>query len=63
MEKAGAELASIREIAPEEAEELVYHYIHQVIDAFQNMDGKSWQKSIVKIRNIRGQLSIVPSFI
>lgn len=38
VEKAGAELASIREIAPEEAEELVYHYIHQVIDAFQNMD-------------------------
>ena len=62
MEKAGAELASIREIAPEEAEELVYHYIHQVIDAFR-IWMKSWQKSIVKIRNIRGQLSIVPSFI
>lgn len=38
MEKAGAELAGIREIPKEEAEELVYHYIHQVIDSFQNMD-------------------------
>lgn len=38
VEKAGAELAGIREISMDEAEELVYHYIHQVIDAFQNMD-------------------------
>lgn len=38
VEKAGAELAGIREIPKEEAEELVYHYIHQVIDSFQNMD-------------------------
>lgn len=38
VEKAAGELSSIREISKEEAEELVYHYIHQVIDAFQNMD-------------------------
>ena len=38
VEKASAELAGIREIPKDEAEELVYHYIHQVIDAFQNMD-------------------------
>lgn len=38
VEKASKELASIREISMDEAEELVYHYIHQVIDAFQNMD-------------------------
>ncbi|MDD6656584.1 MAG: DUF5716 family protein [Lachnospiraceae bacterium] len=38
VEKASEELASIREISKDEAEELVYHYIHQVIDAFQNMD-------------------------
>ena len=38
MEKASEELAGIREISKGEAEELVYHYIHQVIDAFQNMD-------------------------
>ena len=38
IEKASAELAGIREISVEEAQELVYHYIHQVIDAFQNMD-------------------------
>lgn len=38
VEKASQELAGIREIPKDEAEELVYHYIHQVIDAFQNMD-------------------------
>lgn len=38
VEKASAELAGIRETSKEEAEDLVYHYIHQVIDAFQNMD-------------------------
>ena len=38
MDKASEELAGIREISKDEAEELVYHYIHQVIDAFQNMD-------------------------
>lgn len=36
--KAGAELAGIREISVEQAEELVYQYIHEIIDAFQNMD-------------------------
>ena len=38
VDKASEELAGIREISKDEAEELVYHYIHQVIDAFQNMD-------------------------
>ena len=38
VDKASAELAGIREISIEEAEELVYRYIHQVIDAFRNMD-------------------------
>lgn len=38
IEKASADLASIREISREDAEELVYQYIHQVVDAFQNMD-------------------------
>ena len=38
VEKASRELMGIREIPKDEAEELVYHYIHQVIDAFQNMD-------------------------
>ena len=38
MEKASEELAGIKEISGEAAEELVYQYIHQVIDAFRNMD-------------------------
>lgn len=38
VDKASEELAGIREISKDEAEELIYHYIHQVIDAFQNMD-------------------------
>jgi hypothetical protein len=38
VEKASADLASVREISMEEAEELVYQYIHQVVDAFRNMD-------------------------
>ena len=38
IEKASADLASIREISKDEAEELVYQCIHQVVDAFQNMD-------------------------
>lgn len=38
IEKASKELAGIREITIEEAEELVYQYIHEVIDAFLNMD-------------------------
>lgn len=38
IEKASAEIAGIREIGVEQAEELVYQYIHEIIDAFQNMD-------------------------
>lgn len=38
IEKASMEIAGIKEISKEEAEELVYHYIRQIIDAFQNMD-------------------------
>lgn len=38
IEKASAELASIREISIEQAVELVYQYIHEIIDAFRNMD-------------------------
>lgn len=38
IEKASKEIAGIREIAEEEAQELVYQYIHEVIDAFMNMD-------------------------
>lgn len=38
IEKASKEIANIREISIEEAEELVYQYIHEVIDAFLNMD-------------------------
>ena len=38
IEKASAELAGIREITLQQAEELVYQYIHEIIDAFQNMD-------------------------
>lgn len=38
VEKAAAELAGIKEVSNEEAEEFVYHYLHKIIDAFQNMD-------------------------
>lgn len=38
IEKASAEIAGIREITKEQAEELVYQYIHEIVDAFQNMD-------------------------
>jgi hypothetical protein len=38
VEKASVDLASVREISREEAEELVYQYIHQVVDAFRSMD-------------------------
>ena len=38
IEKAGAELAAIREVSKEQAQELVYQYIHDIISAFQNMD-------------------------
>ena len=38
MEKAAAEIAGIKEVSREEAEELVYHYLHGIVSAFQNMD-------------------------
>ena len=38
MEKARLEIAEMKEIPGEEAEELVYHYLHSIVDAFQNMD-------------------------
>ena len=38
IQKASTEIAEIREISIEEAEELVYQYIHEVIDAFLNID-------------------------
>ncbi|WP_075717792.1 Wadjet anti-phage system protein JetA family protein [Roseburia sp. 499] len=38
VERACADIAGIQEISVEEAEERVYHYIRQIIDAFQNMD-------------------------
>lgn len=36
--KAAEEIASIREVPQEEAKELVYHYLHEIIEAFRNMD-------------------------
>lgn len=38
IDKAALEIAGIKEISKEAAEELVYHYLHEIIDAFQNMD-------------------------
>lgn len=38
VDKAAADLSEMREITIEEATELVYTYIHQVVDAFNNMD-------------------------
>ncbi len=38
MEKAVAEIAGIKEVSLEEAEELIFHYIREIIDAFMNMD-------------------------
>ncbi|MCI8895225.1 MAG: cullin [Lachnospiraceae bacterium] len=38
VEKAGAEIAGIREIGTDQAKELVYQYIHEIVDAFRNMD-------------------------
>lgn len=32
------EIAGIREISPEEGRELVYRYLHEIIEAFRNMD-------------------------
>lgn len=38
VEKAAEEIAGIKEVPREEAEELVYYYLHGIISAFQNMD-------------------------
>lgn len=38
IEKAAAELASLQETDLETAKENVYHYLHEVIEAFRNMD-------------------------
>ena len=38
VNKAAAELAEIKEISPEAAEELVYQYIHDIVAVFQSMD-------------------------
>lgn len=38
VKKASAEIASIRELTEEQAEEFVYQYIHEIIGAFRNMD-------------------------
>lgn len=38
VQNAGRDIAGIQEISQEEAEELVYTYIRQVLDAFENMD-------------------------
>ena len=38
MEKAKEEIAGIKEVSLEEAEELIYRYIREIIDAFLNMD-------------------------
>ena len=38
VEKAAAEIAGIKEISNEAAEELVYHYLHEIVSDFQNMD-------------------------
>ena len=36
--KAGKEIAGIREVSEEEGKELVYRYLHEIIEAFRNMD-------------------------
>lgn len=38
MEKTSAEIAGLQEISQEEAKEAVYRYLHEVIEAFRNMD-------------------------
>lgn len=38
MEKTAAEIAGIRKVSKEAAEELVYQYLHRIVDVFQNMD-------------------------
>ena len=38
VEKAAADFAEMKEISVEEAEELVYRYLHEIVEAFRNMD-------------------------
>ena len=38
VEKASAEISEMKEISVEEAKELVYRYLHEIIEAFRNMD-------------------------
>ncbi len=38
LKQAAEEIAGIREISQEEARELVYRYLHEIIEAFRNMD-------------------------
>ena len=38
LEKTAAEISELKEIPMEEARELVYHYLHEIIEAFRNMD-------------------------
>lgn len=38
VDKAAQEIAALREIDVEEAKETVYHYLHDIIEAFRNMD-------------------------
>lgn len=38
INKAAEEIAAIREIPLEEGRELTYHYLHEIIEAFRNMD-------------------------
>lgn len=38
IQKASKELAMLREISEEEGKELVFHYLHEIIEAFRNMD-------------------------
>lgn len=38
IEKSAAEISELKEIPVEEARELVYRYLHEIIEAFRNMD-------------------------
>ncbi len=38
VNSAAAEIASIREISVEEGKEQIYHYLHEIIEAFRGMD-------------------------
>lgn len=38
VEKSAAELAGIKEVSAEDGKELVYRYLHEIIEAFRNMD-------------------------